>query len=135
MVDRTTYGQCERCSFRRSNCLCGRAGELLTAFCCGGAKAHIPTRRWQSAQCRRAVSRLFPLSDGVGLVRGTNPRRNGRGRAEEVGAVSGSPASTDITDGERVRVGVAGPDDNTELARERFVGILELTRRLEDVVG
>jgi hypothetical protein len=131
VVDRTTYGQCERCSFNRSNCLCGRGGELLAPFCCGGAKAHNPTRRWQSVQYSNEVSRLRARSDGVGLARETRPRRNGRDRGVEAGGVPRSPASKDITEDERDTTGVGRADDNTEPARERDVGITELARETE----
>lgn len=57
VVDRTTYGQYDRCSLSRSNCRCLGGGRVITfvsLFSCwvgsdggGGCvtKAHNPTRR------------------------------------------------------------------------------------------
>lgn len=115
-VERTTYGQYERCSFSRSNWrlinmllflfgCCGEdaseASEGVAEGCFGGAKAHKPTRLWQRTQCTRDVSRAIAwdtavCSKGLGL--------------------SGLPTGT--TEVERESEGVREADGNLEFDRD-----------------
>jgi len=74
-----------------------------------GAKAHNPTRRWHNVQCRRDVSRLVTLSDGLW--------RTSRGVLGPGEGVLGNE-----TEEAREMDGVGGATGNRELDRDRDGG-------------
>jgi hypothetical protein len=84
----------------------------------GGANAHRPTRRWQSGQWRRDVSRLV-----LGVFGDTDPSRS----IWRTGVLSLMPGATD---GAR---DTEGDDGITELARDSVRGSTELARERDGV--
>lgn len=111
-VDRTTYGQYDRCSRNTSSCLFGCGVGPSTGA--GVTNAHKPTRRWHNAQCSTVVS-IFVLPTAADWL--TRMRISGLG---ELGV--GIPfrnAEMEETDGDREETGVEDMNDpRVEFARE-----------------
>lgn len=120
IVERTTYGQYDRCSRSTSSCLRGcvfafdagapaEDSAAATPFVCGGEmNAHRPILRWHSAQWRSVVS-------GFDCTRPGLPGATERDGRSEPGV--GVPSRRDITEGARDNER-AGVDGATEFARE-----------------
>lgn len=114
-VERTTYGQYDRCSrstssWRRCGCLV--VSDVAVPLVCGGEmKAHRPTRRWHNTQCRRVASGF--AGKGLGARLALWPSTLARVGAPGVGV----PSRRETTDAAR-EGGRAGVASATEVARD-----------------
>lgn len=111
-VDRTAYGQYERCSFSTSNCLVGRDFPGTVDCPASGINAHSPMRRWQREQCRKVDSDLGFTADSMEVGR-VSARMSGGGRVGDEDDGEKGP------EGVRARTGVPGAEGAMEEALDR----------------
>lgn len=114
IVERTAYGQYERCSFKISNCLTGREFPVVAAGAVSDKNAQSPTRRWQSMQTKHVESDFGLITNSIELgIVSARGRRGGR-----LGDGDNGIFGENVTEGARRRAGVAGVEGAMEVARD-----------------